>query len=74
MSSSVQDKPSKVELLSDEQAITFFDKQTQALLHISGAEFVARARKGEYKDGCDNPKILKLLMMIPESASRCEHK
>ena len=69
-----QDQPSKVELLSDEQAIAFFHKQTQALLQISGAEFLARAQRGEYKDASDNPKVLKLLMMIPESASGHEQK
>jgi hypothetical protein len=76
MSSSViEDKPRQnVELLNEEQAIEFFDKQARALLQISGAEFIERANKGEYKEACDNSKILKLLMMIPKSASRCEHK
>ncbi len=76
MSSSVIDdkSESKVELLDDSQAEAFLDKQTQALLKISGAEFIERASKGEYKDACEDSKILRLLMMIPKSAGRCDHK
>lgn len=69
MSSSVIDDKSKpkIELLNDEQAAEFFDNQVRALLSISGAEFLERLDKGEYKDACDNPKVLKLLMMIPKA-------
>lgn len=76
MSSSVLgDKPqSKVELLTEAQAEEFFDKQTRALLDISGAEFIERAKKGEYKEACQDSKILKLLMMIPKSAGSRDHK
>ncbi len=63
-----------VELLTDQQALTFFDKQTQALLSISGEEFIKRAKKGEYKVACDDSKILKLLMMIPKSANYREQE
>lgn len=76
MSSSVIDDKSnsRVEVLTDAQAQDFFDKQTRALLNISGAEFIERARKGEYKDACENSKILRLLMMIPKSAGTRDHK
>jgi hypothetical protein len=76
MSSSVigDKSESKIVLLNDEQAIEFFDKQVRALLGISGSEFLSRLDKGEYKDACDNPKVLKLLMMIPKSKAHRDHK
>jgi hypothetical protein len=71
MSSSLaEEKNQKIEWLDDKQARAFFDKQVQGILGITGEEFLARAEKGEYKEACDNPKILKLLMMIPESLCR----
>ena len=74
-SSIIEDKPKhNVELLNDAQAQEFFDQQTQALLNISGAEFIKRAGRGEYKETCQDSKILKLLMMLPNSADSCDHK
>jgi hypothetical protein len=74
-SSTIDGKPeSKIELLTDEQAVEFFDKQVRALLDISSSEFLSRLDKGELKDACDNPKVLKLLMMIPKSAAHRDHK
>jgi hypothetical protein len=36
-------------------------------LGISADEFMRRYRKGEYKDACDNPRLLEVLMMIPKN-------
>jgi hypothetical protein len=65
---------SKVKLLDDSQAVEFFEEQVQALLGMSAGEFLERRASGEYKDACDNPKVLKLLMMIPRAFVNCANK
>ncbi len=76
MSSSVINDKSKPEggQLGEKEAAEFFDKQVRALLNISTEEFLERRRRGDYKDACDNPKVLKLLMMIPKSVAQRDHK
>ncbi|MBP9091986.1 hypothetical protein KBI23_13250 [bacterium] len=58
---------SKVKFLSDEESVERFDKQVRNLLGISAEDFLARREKGEYKDACEDSKVLKLLMMVPKS-------
>jgi hypothetical protein len=58
---------SKVKFLSDEESVERFDKQVRNLLGISAEDFLARRAKGEYKDACEDSKVLKLLMMVPKS-------
>lgn len=72
MSGSVIDdkSESKIRLLNEKEAVEHFNTQVQALLGISAEEFLERRMKGEYQDACDNPKILKLLMMIPKLLAR----
>ncbi|HEY9772899.1 MAG TPA: hypothetical protein V6C81_03715 [Planktothrix sp.] len=57
---------SNVRLLDEQEAVEFFDEQVRALLGVSAKEFLTRRQNGVYKDACDNPKVLKLLMMIPK--------
>jgi hypothetical protein len=75
MSSSVADdkSESKIKLLNDKEAVEYFDAQVRALLDISAEEFLERRSKGEYKDACDNPKVLRLLMMVPKLLARRDH-
>jgi len=58
---------SKVKFLNDEESVERFDKQVRNLLGISAEDFLARRAKGEYKDSCEDSKVLKLLMMVPKS-------
>ena len=44
-----------------------FDKKVSNLHGISAEDFLARREKGEYKDACEDSKVLKLLMMVPKS-------
>lgn len=76
MSSAVLDEKydSNVEMLSDEQAAQLFENLVESTFGISGAEFLERYRKGEYKDACNNPRLLKVLMMIPKAAGTCANK
>lgn len=69
MSSSVLDEKfdSNVQMLNDEQAVQLFENLVHSTFGISGTEFLERYHKGEYKDACDNPRLLKILMMIPKS-------
>jgi hypothetical protein len=73
MSSSVKDKSeaANVQMLDETQAVAFFDKLVRSNLGISSAEFLERYNKGEYKDACNNPRLLKVLMMIPKAAGAC---
>ena len=58
---------SKVKMLDEKEAVLFFEAQVKSLLGISADEFLTRREKGEYKVACDNPAILKLLMMVPKA-------
>ncbi len=58
---------SKVKFLNDEESGERFDKQVRNLLGISAEDFLARRAKGEYKDACEDSRVLKLLMMVPKS-------
>lgn len=60
------------ELLDDAQAVEFFEKQVRAYLNISSKEFLEKLENGEYKDSCDNPSVMKLRMMIPQSLRSCD--
>jgi hypothetical protein len=58
---------SKVRFLNDEESVERFDKQVRNLLGISADDFLARRAKGDYKDACEDSRVLKLLMMVPKS-------
>ncbi len=58
---------SKVKFLNDAESVKRFDEQVRSLLGISAEEFLARRAKGEYKEACEDSRILKLLMMVPKS-------
>lgn len=59
---------SNVELLNEEEAAKLFENLVKSSLGISVPEFLTRYKNGEYKDACDNPRLLKVLMMIPKAA------
>ena len=65
---------SNVQLLNETQAAEFFENLVQSYLGISADEFLVRYRRGEYKDACNNPRLLKVLMMIPKAAGTCANK
>lgn len=76
MSSSVLDNKneSNIQMLNEEQAANFFENLVQSYLGLSADEFLKRYRNGEYKDACNNPRLLKVLMMIPKAAWKCGNK
>lgn len=76
MSSSPVDKNDhpNVQMLDENQAAKFFENLVKVNLGISTTEFFERYKKGEYKDACNNPRLLKVLMMIPKAAGNCGNK
>jgi|GEM_PF-5574426 len=76
MSSSVLDNKNEpnIQMLNEEQAAKFFENLVQSYLGLSADEFLKRYRNGEYKDACNNPRLLKVLMMIPKAARVGDHK
>lgn len=65
---------SEVKFLNDEESVQYFDKQVRKLLGISAEDFLARRAKGDFKDACEDSKILKLLMMVPKSLANRGNK
>ena len=61
------DTESTVRFLNDEESVQRFDEQVRNLLGISAEDFLERRATGEYKDACEDSKVLKLLMMVPKS-------
>lgn len=55
----------KIQRLNLQQANELFENTVQLYLNITADEFMKRYRDGEYKNVCNNSRILKLLMMIP---------
>jgi hypothetical protein len=75
MSAVLNDKANPdVRMLNEQQAAEFFEKLVRSSLGISAAEFFERYQRGEYKDACDNSRVLKVLMMIPKATGSCDHK
>ncbi|MDZ4834207.1 MAG: hypothetical protein SGJ27_10560 [Candidatus Melainabacteria bacterium] len=58
---------SKVKFLNDEEAVELFETQVRNLLGISAKEFLALRATGQYKNSCEDSRMLKLLMMVPRS-------
>ncbi len=50
--------------LPDAQAAALFDKRARVLVGLSGAEFVALWRKGEFAD-TDDENIVHMTMLLP---------
>ena len=75
MSAVLNEKPNPdIRVLNEQQAAEFFAKLVRSNLGITVEEFFERYKRGEYKDACDNPRVLKVLMMIPKAAECCDHK
>lgn len=75
MSSGILDqKEPNIQMLDEVQAAKFFEKLVQSYLGIGVEEFYERYRKDEYKDACNNPRLLKVLMMIPKAARVGDNK
>ena len=53
---------------AEEQAQAHFEELVQNYLGIRADEFLQRYQRGEYKDVCDDSRLLKIIMMIPKSA------
>jgi hypothetical protein len=58
---------SRIQMLNPKEANELFDNTVQSYLGITADEFMEGYRKGEYKDACNNPRLLKVLMMIPKN-------
>ena len=58
---------SSIEMLNPKKANELFENTVQSYLNITANEFMKRYHKGTYKDACNNPRLLKLLMMIPKN-------
>jgi hypothetical protein len=54
-------------MLNDAEAAAFFEELVRFNLYISLDEFLQRYRRGEYKSACNNPRLLEVLMMIPQA-------
>jgi hypothetical protein len=76
MSSSVlgNKNESNIQMLNEEQAAKFFENLVQTYLGMSADEFLKRYWSGEYKDACNNSRLLKVVMMIPKVARVGDHK
>ena len=57
----------KIKMLNPQEANELFENTVRNYLGITADEFMVRYRKGEYKDSCNNPRLLKVLMMIPKN-------
>ena len=54
------------EPVTEEQGFALLDKQAQARLGISGAEFLRRWDAGDYDaPDCDRPEVVKVAMLMP---------
>lgn len=61
-----EDEP-EIRLLDDEQAKLVFENTVKSYFNISGDEFLRRFRAGEFKKTCDNPNLLQVISLIPQS-------
>ncbi len=50
--------------LSRAEGYQLLDARARHYLHISGAEFLERWRRGEYRD-VDRPEVLRVVMALP---------
>ena len=57
-----------VQFLNESQAMEFVAKIVKFNLGITVEEFFERYNNGEYKDACNNPRLMRVLMMIPKAA------
>jgi len=57
----------KIKMLNLQEANELFENTVSSSLGITADEFMERYHKGEYKDACNNPSLLKVLMMIPKN-------
>jgi hypothetical protein len=66
-SATLKDKhDSNMEMLNPEQVNQLFENLVNSYLGISSEEFLKRYRQGEYKDACNDPRLLKILIMVPK--------
>lgn len=60
--------PPGIQMLSADDGAALFDRQARSLLHISGAEFLRRWDRGDYRpvpDTAEGRKIRRLVMLMP---------
>lgn len=51
--------------LNSEESHELFDQQAKRYLGVSGEEFVRRLEAGEYGDPDDDPRVMRLVMLLP---------
>lgn len=51
--------------LNAEESHELFDQQARRYLGVSGDEFVRRLEAGEYGDPDDDPRVMRLVMLLP---------
>ena len=51
--------------LSSEDGRDLFDRQARRYLGVGGEEFLRRLEAGEYGDPDDDPRVMRLVMLLP---------
>ncbi len=51
--------------LSQEEGSALFDRKARQYLDVSGDEFIRRLEAGEYGDPDDDPRVMRLVMLLP---------
>lgn len=51
--------------LSSEEGRDLFDRKAMQYVGVSGDEFIRGLEAGEYGDPDDNPKVMRLVMLLP---------
>lgn len=51
--------------LTSEEGRDLFDRKARQYLDVSGDEFIRRLEAGEYGDPDNDPKVMRLVMLLP---------
>jgi hypothetical protein len=51
--------------LNEQEGHDFFDRKAQQYLGVSGDEFIRLLEAGEYGDPDDDPRVMRLVMLLP---------
>jgi hypothetical protein len=51
--------------LNEQEGHDLFDRKAREYLDVSGDEFIRRLEAGEYGDPDDDPRVMRLYMLLP---------
>ncbi len=51
--------------LTSEESHALFDRKAWQYFSVSGEEFIRRLEAGEYGDPDDDPRVMRLIMLLP---------